>query len=266
MLWVVAASGNNGRVAAFAEPAFTSSGPILDWLSGAFVRVPMIVPAGEFGPGLPSWDMPAQYLTGFVIGQGSAERNQIWAGIAVRARQPATRAAYRLIAVQVARPGLLSYRNHIGPRTDSEKADLDADLVHGLLRRPVSIDTGTTNIGGKLITSATGYAKGRWRAHLQRPRPAQPRDDAASEDPGSLQTVLDRWLARLAATGSPLDPADVELIAATRLDGQTIIDAAARLGLPLEAAYKRRQRAEARLRAVIPNRRGRTAERRARGA
>ena len=257
-------------MAALAEPAFTSSGPILDWITKALARTKMIVPAGEFGPGLPDRDLLTQLLTREVIAMDYAGRDRVWSGIAARARTPATGTAYQLIAIQVAQPGLLRYRNRLRPRTPAEKTDIDADLVYGLLRRLDTIKPGTKNIGGKLISSATDCARGRWRAHLARPIPAEPRDDDTavsdtdvsdadvSEDPGTLEAVYGRWIASLAATKRPLDPADADLIAATRIRGERPADIAARLGVPVGALYKRRERAEARLRAVIPGSRGRT--------
>jgi hypothetical protein len=48
-----------------------------------------------------------------------------------------------------------------------------------------------------------------------------------------------------------MHPLDLELIAATRIDGRTLRDVAADLALGVDAAYKRRQRAEHRLATVL---------------
>ena len=238
-------------MAALAEPVFVPAGPMLDWFGEVFLALPWIIPASEFAPGIPHRDMPPRVLERFVIAQASyAERDQVWAGIITRARQPPARTAYQLLAIGVAAKGLRRYRNHVHAGSNAERADLDADLIHGLLRRLATIDISAGNLGGKLIDSATGYAQRRWRSHLGRPHPADPDHAAASTERGSLQTALSRLFARVATAGHPLDLVDAELIAATRLDGHTMIDTAARLGLPLEAAYKRRQRAENRLRAL----------------
>jgi DNA-directed RNA polymerase specialized sigma24 family protein len=57
--------------------------------------------------------------------------------------------------------------------------------------------------------------------------------------------------ARLARTGQRIHPADLELIAATRIDHRPLAEVAADLGISVDAAYKRRQRAEHRLAAVL---------------
>jgi DNA-directed RNA polymerase specialized sigma24 family protein len=58
--------------------------------------------------------------------------------------------------------------------------------------------------------------------------------------PGDLAS----WLR---STGARITDADVELIAATRLAGQSLTEVAAVAGIPVEAAYKRRRRAEQRV-------------------
>jgi len=180
---------------------------MLAWFPHVFLALPWIIPASEFAPGLPHRDMPPRRLERFVVTEATyAERDQIWAGIVTQTRQGPTRTAYQLLAIGVATKGLLGYRNHITARSNAELADVDADLVHGLLRRLATIDTTTRNIGGKLIDSATGYAQRRWRSHLGRPHPADPdfSHTAASTGPGSLQTALTSLSGRLAAAGYPL--------------------------------------------------------------
>jgi hypothetical protein len=113
----VAGGGNNGQVAAFAAPAFTRPGPMLDRFGEVLLGLPWIVSAAEFAPGVPSRDMPPHVLARFVIAQACyAERDQIWDGIATRAREPRTSNAYQPIAVGVAAPRLRRDRNHARPR------------------------------------------------------------------------------------------------------------------------------------------------------
>ena len=68
--------------------------------------------------------------------------------------------------------------------------------------------------------------------------------------PHNWTEALEGVASEVAAAGPRLDPQGLELIARTLLDRQDLADAAADLGLSVQAAYKRRQRAEARIAAV----------------
>lgn len=231
------------------EPALVRPGPMLDWFPSLFATLPWVITADTFGPGVPRRDTAPRVLERFVIEEATyQQRDDIWVGIVTRARRPDTASRYTVIALGVAAKGLIGFRNRLRTRGSVELADVDADLVYGLVRRLATIELEHRNIGGRLIDSAIGYAKRQWRHHLERPSPTDVAGDTALAPVSQgLQLALDRMTRRLAAAGQCLDPSDMELIAATRVDRRHMIDAAAHLGLPLEAAYKRRQRAEQRL-------------------
>ncbi|MBT8226471.1 MAG: sigma-70 family RNA polymerase sigma factor [Dactylosporangium sp.] len=239
-----------------ALPVLAADGPLLDWLSDRILTWPWAVPAGSLGPGVPSRDTPLRVLERHLLEEASyPERDRIWAGIVTLARTPDTAADYRTVALTLAAKGLRGFRNRLPARNRDEVCDIDADLAYGLLRRVTTIDLAAPRVGGRLIDSAIGHAKGRWRLHLNRPTPSLVDPDTrAQPTTGSLQASFDALLAAAARAGEPLDPRTIDLIVRTRLDRQSLEQAAAELGLPLPGAYKRRKRAEARLRRFLPTR------------
>jgi DNA-directed RNA polymerase specialized sigma24 family protein len=163
-------------------------------------------------------------------------------------------AGYRLLAVGLALLGLGGWRRRIRVVTTQDVPDIHADLVVGFFTRLASIDTRRANIAGRLIDSAIGYAATRYRRHHARPHPLDPQRAPATARPGrdtGLQACLHAAAARLARTGQRIHPADLELVAATRIDARPLAAVAASLGISVDAAYKRRQRAEHRLAAVL---------------
>lgn len=237
------------------DPVFVRDGPLLDWFGDVFDRLAWAIPAGSLGDDLPDSVMSPVQLSGHLLkpATGFGERDRIWAGIVRAARDPARGARFRLLAFGLALPGLHGWRAKVKPFDPVQRADLDADLAHGFLRRLAVIDPTMTNVPARLIDTATSHAGRRLAAHLSRPIPTESEHlplpthghaDAANQ---ALQDIA----AQMRATGRGLAPADVELIAATRLDGHDLAEAAHRMGIPVPVAYKRRQRAEARLAAHL---------------
>ena len=239
------------------DPGLAGPGPLLDQLGRAFTRLDWILPAGSLADGVPPRAMHPQVLRAWLLSEGTgyAQRDAAWAAVVTAARGPGPdAAAYRLLAVGLAGLGLGGWRRRIPVVAAQDVPDVHADLVVGFFTRLATIDTGRGNIAGRLVDSAIGYAAARHRRHHARPRPV----DAswwsgtawAGRDTG-LQASLHTAAARLARSGRRLHPRDLELVAATRIDGRPLADVAADLGLSVDAAYKRRQRAEHRLATVL---------------
>ena len=175
-------------------------------------------------------------------------------------------AGYRFLAVGLALYGLGGWGRRVRVWSAQEVPDIHADLVTGFLTRLENVDTDRANIAGRLIDSAIGYAARRHRTHQARPRPVDPnlRPGPDTHTPGrdaGLQACLQRAADRLADLGHPIHPDDLELIAATRIDRHPLSQVAADLGVSVDAAYKRRQRAERRFAAILlPPRSPRTPE------
>ncbi|WP_328459415.1 hypothetical protein OHA21_27045 [Actinoplanes sp. NBC_00393] len=183
---------------------------------------------------------------------GYGERDQIWAGVIAGARQPATAEVYRILALGLAVRGLRSFRNRLFVRDRGELLDVDQDLAYGFLRRLTTIPLDATNLGGRLINSGVSYAKVHWKRYLDRPPAIEPdaAEGAAATD-SSLQAAFDALVTGLAEIGTPLADDDIKLLALTSLDGRSVVHAASVLELPLQVAYKRRQRMEVRIRAYL---------------
>jgi hypothetical protein len=241
-------------------PELVPAGLLLDSLDDAFGRLAFTIAAGALAPGIPPEPMRPRRFRRFIFDSSTSHqtRDRAWAAIVTRARQPNPSAmVWRLVALGLSIRGLRAFRRRITVASAGELPDVHADLVEGFLIRLASIEIDKPNIAGRLIDSAIGRAKRRYRQHADRPlsadvdghrRPARPH-------PGSTDAYLHRVAAELASTGPPLRPEDLELIALTRIDGLDLTQAAYELELPsLEAAYKRRQRAEARITAHLRQR------------
>ncbi|GAA1601842.1 hypothetical protein [Catellatospora bangladeshensis] len=237
------------------DPVFVRDGPLLDWFGGVFDTLTFTIPAGILGFGLPHRPMRPVHLSGHLLDPdtGFDERDRIWAGIVLASRDPATGAKFRLIAFGLALPGLMGWRAKVRPYDIVARADLDADLAYGFLRRLAVIDPAAANIASRLLDTATAYAGHRLSAHLSRPTPTEsehppaPPPDLADAARQALQEAA----AQMRADGNSLAALDVKLIAATRLNGHPLPEAARALGIAAPVAYKRRQRAEARLAAHL---------------
>lgn len=238
-----------------ADPVFVRDGPLLDWFGGVFDALTWTIPAGSLGSGLPHLPMKPIRLSGHLLDPDTSlyERDRIWAGVVLASRDPATGARFRLVAFGLVLPGLMGWRAKVRPYDTVARADLDSDLAYSFLRRLAVIDPAAANIPGRLLDTATAYAGRRLAAHLSRPTPTEsenlptPLPDRADAARQALQEAA----AQMRTSGNSLAAVDVELVAATRLDGHPLPDAARALGIAVPAAYKRRQRAEARLAAHL---------------
>jgi DNA-directed RNA polymerase specialized sigma24 family protein len=239
------------------DPGLAPAGLLLDQLGRVFTGLDWIIPAGGLADGAPPRAMHPVALRGWLLSEttGYAQRDAAWAAVVAAARDSGPDAAgYRLLAVGLALLGLGGWRRRIRVVTAQDVPDIHADLVVGFFTRLTSIDTRRANIAGRLIDSAIGYAATRHRRHHARPRPLDPNGAPATGWSGrdaGLQACLNAAAARLARTGQRIHPRDLELVAATRIDHRPLAEVAAGLGISVDAAYKRRQRAEHRLATVL---------------
>lgn len=136
-------------------------------------------------------------------------------------------------------------------RTWHERQETHSDILEGFLKRLAEIPTDRPNIANRLVDSARCHAR-RQQRNRQKLIPADltwlpSRLPTPGGGPRNWSQALADIAADITANGRSLDPIDLELIARTRIDGDHLNIVAADLGLPIEAAYKRRQRAEARI-------------------
>jgi hypothetical protein len=253
-------------------PALVPAGLPLDGLETAFTRLRWTIPADELAAGLPPQAMVPRQLRQYLARTTTSYelRDQAWVAVVTRARgDHPTGPAYRLVAVGLALAGLRRFRRRIQVHQTQELPDVHADLIEGFLIRLATIDTNRRNIAGRLIGSAIGHAARRHRDRHDQPPAAEidqtspaPLTRRLWPHPESVEVCLYQTAARLAATdptAPPIDPDTLTLIVLTRIDGHHMETALAILNtqpgrehkLPLEAAYKRRQRAEQRLAALL---------------
>ncbi|GAA1414370.1 hypothetical protein ACFQZ4_17210 [Catellatospora coxensis] len=237
------------------DPVFVRDGPLLDWFGNVFDALTWIIPAGSLGDGLPQTYMTPIQLSGHLLNPATSldEVDRIWARVVLNSRDPATGPRTRLLALGLALPGLMGWRAKVRPYDPVQRADLDADLAYSFLRRLAVIDPAATNIPGRLLDTATATAGRRLAAHQARPTPTDSEHLPAPppDHSDAPRQALYEAAEQMRASGNGLAAADVELIAATRLDGHRLADAAGALGIAVTTAYKRRQRAEARLAAHL---------------
>jgi len=235
--------------------AFADEAPILGRIDHAFEQLSgqVTIPAGFLAPGWPRDPTePLDLRTELLMRSGDGESTDPpWEGVARRTRSHGEDArTWRLIAVGLA----LDELNHIARRYRTakliEQRDISADLVEGFLSALPRLNLDRPRVEGRLVEAARRQVK-RGRSSRHREIPAE-FGWRPGPDPGphgwafALRQIADE----VAAAGRPLDPVGLELITRTLLYGQPFADAAHALGLGVDAAYKRRERAEERIAAA----------------
>jgi hypothetical protein len=227
----------------------TQGGPLFDWFLDRYAQLDWTIPADGLAPGLPPRPMRPRQLERFLLEDADyPQRDRIWAAVITGARHPCTAEPYRVLALGLAARGLRGFRDRLAVRHRSELADVDHDLVLGFLRRLATIDVRATNLGMKLIDSGITHARTRRQHAYTRTITTDVEPTSVASAPYDMDVLFRSLIADLAAAGTPLTPQDVMLLAMTGFDGLSVKEAAKRLGLSEQAAYKRRQRAEARIR------------------
>lgn len=123
--------------------------------------------------------------------------------------------------------------------------------MEGFLSALPRINVARPHIGRRLLDAAKRQLK-KGRAVRYRDVPAElgwlphPRATPGGE-PGNWTEALADLAEEVVASGRRLDPLALELIGRTIIDKQSLAHAAADPGLTVEAAYKRRSRAEERI-------------------
>jgi len=242
-------------------PELVTEGPILRWLDPIFLTVAerVRIPAGALLEGQwPPFDCTPELVRAELESRTDEKRStdDLWAAIVGRARRPGEAGRlWRLLALGFAVKPLRRLDLRLSARGWHERDDIHADLIEGFLKRLASIDTSRPNILARMVDAARYQAR-KARKARQTHIPAEAAlllpDPTATpgSGPHNWTEALEGVASEVAAAGPRLDPQGLELIARTLLDRQDLADAAADLGLSVQAAYKRRQRAEARIAAV----------------
>lgn len=145
-------------------------------------------------------------------------------------------------------PGLRRAVTPLAAACPGKEADLEAEMLAGLLTALDRFPPGRPRPAGRLCGQAFDAAKRLLRAELT--ERARPGHDAGSAEPPKPYGHPDFVLAKAVAEGAVCAD-DAELIGATRLGEMSLADAAASWGLSYKAAERRRHRAETALVAWI---------------
>jgi hypothetical protein len=194
--------------------------------------------------GLPDEILPLEQLRALLLAPRTRVevRDAVWRELVVRARRDG--AAWVVVAVGVALPGLRHVAGRLAAGWRGDTRDLDAELLVGFVERLTTIDLEPPRVAGRLIDAGLRAAR--------KARDAE--SDARLIHTGAIDPIApvapwdhpDLVLARAVAAGV-LDADEANLIAATRLENATLAEAGARLGITASLASSWRLKAERRL-------------------
>jgi transposase-like protein len=198
--------------------------------------------------GLPDRIVPLDELRRVLLAAGTSRevRDAVWRELVIRTRRDGP--AWRVAAVGMAMPGLRRQAGLLASGWRGDTHDLDAELLVGFMERLATVDLGAPRVCGRLIDAGVRAAR-------------KVRDADCGTvlvrrgQPGSLLPIQP-WdhpelvLARAVAM-AVIDREEARLIAATRLEDQTLARAAVELGISPQTASAWRARAEKRLRQAI---------------
>jgi len=172
----------------------------------------------------------------------------VWREIIDRARTEG--AAWTVAAAGMAAPALKWVARMYAVGFDGDRNDLDAEILTGFLEHLATIDTSRPAILHRLR-----YAAQRAGERAAKIDAAHRKSHAAPEStpPKSPWGHPDLVLNRAVADGA-ITEAEADLIGSTRLEDVHLTEAAEMLGITVNAAKIRRQRAEARLVAWVKGR------------
>ena len=238
-------------------PVFVAELPILGWLDPVFLTLAerVHITVGSLTGQWPPFDCTPELLRAELERRVDAKEStdDLWAAVVALARQPGEHGrVWRLLACTFALKPLRRIDRRMLAASVHERGDIHADLIEGFLKRLANIDTARPNIANRMVDAAKYNATKRRKARLTHvpveaalmlPDPTATPGNGPHNWTEALRGIGDDFT----AVGRRLDPVGLELIGRTLLDGEELAHAAADLGLTVEAAYKRRQRAEARI-------------------
>ncbi|MFI6078898.1 hypothetical protein ACIA5C_46065 [Actinoplanes sp. NPDC051343] len=194
--------------------------------------------------GLPDRIVPLDELRRLVLAAGTSAqvRDAVWRELVVRARRDGP--AWRVAAVGMAMPGLRRQAGMLAAGWRGDTHDLDSELLVGFMECLARVDLDEPRICGRLLEAGVRAAR----------KIREAESDTMlirSGGPGAVLPIRpwdhpDLVLARAVAV-AVLDRDEATLIAATRLDDQTLARVAAQIGISPQLASDWRAKAEKRL-------------------
>lgn len=209
---------------------------------------PLSVHGGEIGPPIPDRTIPLTELGALLLHPSTpyAVRDH---GLAVLVRRAkAEGGAWTVGLVGVLLPGLRAAISDVARAYPDSAADLEADVLAGLLDVLASFDPETDRIGPRLVWCAAARARRRAvrEEAIRRGSDAEPPRDEADRPCDHPDFILAE-----AVEAGVLSADQAELIGETRLGNVAVEEWAARMGWQPASVRKRRSIAERRLLAWI---------------
>lgn len=202
----------------------------------------------DVGHGLPARPVPLDELRSILLHPscGFAARDAVVAELVTRAQSG--EGAWTVGLLGVLLPGLRRTAGRLARDYPGDTADLDAEVLTGLLDALPVFDPSRRGVAARLLWAAYRYAARVRRRELQEcGRHLSRSVSAAPPRPwGHPDLVLVRAVGEGVVCGR-----DAELIGATRIGDVALPDLAARLGVNADTLRKRRRRAELRLAAWL---------------
>ena len=231
---------------------FERTGRPLDAVSAAFDWLTLgpqpVAIDGRLFPGLPHRPVAVDELRDRLLDRGCSQqlRDAVWAHLVLRSRTEG--ATWTVACAGIALPGLAAIAARLTARFRGERDDIHAAVLAGFMAELARIDLLRPRIMLRLRWAAYRAGHACLREALDAPTPTG--NGFCSTEPHLPYGHPDLVLARAVAENVITDW-EAELIGATRLEKQSLAQAASVRGVSYEAAKKARQRAEHRLIAYL---------------
>ncbi|TDD65501.1 sigma-70 family RNA polymerase sigma factor [Actinomadura darangshiensis] len=209
---------------------------------------PLSLDGSVVGYGLPRRAIPLNEVRAILLhpATGRPARDAAWRHVVEEAHTGTP--AWVIGAVGLALPALWRMAGDLAEGYRGDVADLHAAILAGFVAALHRVDTGRPGIVTRLRWAA--YRAGLLARYTRQGIPPMPLPTLESAPPPQPWGHPDLLLADAVAKGV-LSPLAAELIGRSRLEDLTLKQAAAELGVGVQAAYKARQRGERRLVAAI---------------
>lgn len=169
----------------------------------------------------------------------------IWRELVSRFRQAADPESWAVVVLGALNPGMRGICSRTGLPT-SQQEDLQAEMVTQVLDSLATVHPEHPHLAGELYWAARRAGSRFQRSLIRVERQQVPLDALPDRMAGPLGGHPDTALERLRSVAVLTDE-EAELIGRTRLEGEPLAEAAARLGITYAACRKRRRRAEHRI-------------------
>lgn len=206
---------------------------------------PLAIDCARIGLGLPQRRVPLVELRDVLLDRATTEaaREAVWRQLVIAAQT--SDPAWVVGAVGVAMPGLRNAAGELATGYTGDVDDIDAELLAGFTARLKEIDPDAGSLAPRLVWAAQ-RAGAKLRAaewdYAARTVPRWESFEPRQPDHGHPDLVLAE-----AVRDGVLTEAEASLIAATRLEGMHVHEAAEELGDSYFRVFRARERAESAL-------------------